>query len=70
MKKIFLLSVLLTMMSCEQPSYIQGNSNQYTNSDVRYFRDTRTNLCFAEIGGGDSYAFTCVPCDSIKSLLK
>lgn len=77
---ILLLTIIFTisLFSCEpkKASYIKGNTTAHegylTNDiikDVRYWKDTRTNLCFAEIGHVDSYSFTCVPCDSVKLYL-
>ena len=76
--KISYLLLLLFMISCkemteyeEQPEYIQGNSKRWSTpkgKEIRYFKDTRTNLCFAERGTDQDYSFACVPCDSIKNL--
>lgn len=72
MKKILTILILFTLVSCsEQPKYIQGKSQTGSNgnNDIRYFKDKRTGLCFAERGNVDTYAFTCVPCDSVKKLI-
>ncbi len=46
-------------------------------SDVSYYKDTRTGLCFAAIGShaggqisdnGTGMGFACVPCDSLKNV--
>jgi hypothetical protein len=69
--KILLLSVVIFIIyGCEQPSYVEGDSYNTGGYEIKYFKDTRTNLCFAERGMMDGYSFTCVPCDSIKALLK
>jgi len=73
MKKIIVIFTFLILTSCyEQPKYIEGNSQTGIDgkSDIRYFKDKRTGLCFAERGTANSYAFTCVPCDSVEKLIK
>jgi len=72
MKKILTIFTFLILTSCsEQPGYIEGISQTgaHGKSDIRYFKDKRTGLCFAERGALDTYAFTCVPCDSVKKLI-
>jgi len=74
MKKIIVIFTFLILTSChsKQPEYIEGFSQTGTSgaNEIRYFKDKRTGLCFAERGTLDSYAFTCVPCDSVKNLIK
>jgi len=55
------------LASCENPKYIKGDTSR--TGDIRYIQDVRTGVCFAERGGGETYAFTCVPCDSVKNLI-
>lgn len=40
---------------------IRENTN---TEDITYFRDTRTNKCFAQTGAYDQSTLACVPCDS------
>jgi len=74
-KAIIFCSILLASCSTDfqkQPNYIRGDSKRWGDSqyqEIRYFKDGRTNLCFAERGTSNDYSFTCVPCDSIKNLL-
>ena len=79
MKQLFLsFTFCLFFASCmENPSYISGKSKMYGTNDgtsssieINYFKDDRTNLCFAERGRVDSYTMTCVPCDSVKQFIK
>lgn len=73
MKKIIytlLFSVLL--FSCEseiKPGQMHFD-NQYHQDylDIRYFKDNKTNKCFAERGARNEYSFTCVECDSLVML--
>ena len=55
------------LAACDSPTYIDGHTAK--SGDIRYIKDTRTGVCFAERGGGETYAFTCVPCDSVKNLI-
>jgi hypothetical protein len=62
MKKIAIILLLFLMLSCEKtPSYTKGGFGSKTYN-VHYFKDTRTGLCFAEKGSGNTYTMTCVPC--------
>ena len=61
MKKLILI-IPIFLFSCEQPKFIEGNSNQILVSGIKYIKEKRTNLCFAESGAGNTYSFTCVPC--------
>lgn len=72
MKSNFSLAIiaLLLLTSCEErpikPGSMYNNEltlNQ-TTSHIRYFYDEVGDKCFAERGLGNSYTFTCVPCDS------
>lgn len=77
MKKLILLIVLFALASCnkETPEYITGGSGMKSPDasvlSLRYFKDSRTGLCFAERGGMDSYTMTCVPCsEEVEKLIK
>lgn len=66
MKKILIFWFLIICVSCET------SQTEYENN-TRYWRDGRTGLCFASNNvspTGNAYSFTCVPCDSVKHLLK
>lgn len=69
MKKIALVLSIFLVSSCgETPSYLEGNTG---SSGLEYFKDSRTELCFAERGSGNSYTMTCVPCsEEIEKLIK
>lgn len=70
MKKTILISlILLTSCIGETPSYIEGTTERGADKEIRYFKDSRTGICFAEVGQTDTYAFTCVPCDSVAKLI-
>lgn len=72
MKKMLLVVILITLFSC------QNNSKTDVlklKNGITYFKDDETNLCFATInsstyGGYEIVSITCVPCDSIKKLIK
>lgn len=70
MKKILYLSFLtLVFVSCDQkptPGKMSFD-NQYERpvNEIRYFKDAKTQKCFAERGLDHSYTFTCIPCDSL-----
>ena len=77
MKRILILVSFFAIvaMGCNRESGKVGNINP---DDVSYFKDSRTNLCFAIIGakkGADifvestSIGMVCVPCDSLKNVL-
>lgn len=71
-KTLFLLTILVLCGSC------QTNSESDVGKiieNLTYFKDPSTNLCFATINSSDRYGFkvvsiTCVPCDSVKHLLR
>ena len=76
MKKILLVLTLFALASCatETPEYIEGGSSMLTlnekEGNLKYFKDSRTGLCFAERGTTDSYTMTCVPCsDEVENLI-
>ena len=55
MKKLLIITTLLT--GC-------------TNRDIIYFKDSRTNVCFARIvHGRTTIGYTYVPCDSVVKFL-
>lgn len=71
MKKTFLFSLIL-LSSC-----VGGHTPEKENevvllktNNLTYFKDLITGLCYSESGirTSNNYAFTCVPCDSIKKL--
>lgn len=72
MKRLLILLVFAATMSC-QVNY-GGNATE-TVSNLSYFQDPNTNLCFgrttsATYNGLQVVSITCVPCDSIpKNLL-
>ena len=75
----FISAIILCSSCVNKPDYVKGQSDMYNSGssgsnvsglEIRYFKDLRTNLCFAERGYGDSYTMTCVPCDSITLFLK
>lgn len=65
MKKILIFWFLIICVSCET------SQTEFQNKTY-YWKDERTNLCFAAVRnpGSHAYSFTCVPCDSVKHLLK
>lgn len=73
MKKIILAIGLITLVSCDdkiEPGQMYGAGTS-DNEKIRYFYDVVGDKCFAERGLGDSYSFTCVPCDSaVKEAIK
>ncbi len=71
MKKILLVITTIFLLSCD--SSIE-NSEELTTR-ITYFKDNDTNLCFGQItsssyGAHTVTSITCVPCDSVKHLLK
>lgn len=72
---LLLLSFLFVINSCQSKTGTVGNVHP---SDISYYKDSRTNLCFAVIGAKEgvdllnestSIGMACVPCDSVKHLL-
>ena len=72
MKKILAFLGLVVIMSACQMS-TTANVNKI-GDNLRYFKDSRTGLCFAAIGSvsassGSSYtSITCVPCEALKNV--
>lgn len=79
MKKIILILLigLLFLGSCGSKS---GKVGSVDAEDITYFKDSRTNLCYAIIGAkkgmnfideSESIGMACVPCENIPlTLLK
>jgi len=69
MKYILSIILIITFASCDNRPTPDSNRNNYqsgfVSDEIRYFKDPRTNKCFAERGVGEEYSFTCIPCDSI-----
>lgn len=63
---IILLLIFISACNEEPASYVNGDSE--LSGEIRYLKDTRTGLCFAETGYENTYSFTCVPCDSLKNV--
>ncbi len=71
MKKLLLVFLLLCC-SCESSD---TNDIGERTDDITYFRDPKSELCFASVGFvtyglNEGVSITCVPCDSVKHLLK
>ena len=76
MKRTIVIFSLLafTLGSCS----VNSSSNvDIDGADLVYFKDDRTNLCFAATASRKfmsasttGLGVTCVPCDSVKHLLK
>ena len=50
-------------------------SSEEAAKEITYFKDMRTGLCFGQMTSVTYYSFyinsiTCVPCDSVKHLLR
>lgn len=70
-KTLFLLITLLIFSSCEPHKM----SSEEAIKEVYYFKDSKSNLCFAGVSkyvykSGSGIAIACVPCDSVKHLLR
>lgn len=70
---LFVIALVIT--GCGDPSP-QSQSKPYLRGDVyykiygvNYFKDERTDICFAErmLGSSDSYSFTEVSCDKVDA---
>lgn len=62
--------MILALAGCQY-----NNKPSVVNSDLYYFRDNATGLCFAAINSTTAQLYrvtsiTCVPCDSIKNVIK
>lgn len=66
MKTIILLLTIIFTISLFSCNDNRLNTNPH---NIYYIKDKRTGLCFAEVGMGNTYSFTCVPCDSVKLYL-
>lgn len=70
MKKAILCFIMILLLSCSNNLHKQ----EVVNKEVEYFKDQRVGLCFGKIESfnwdGSIWSFTCVPCDSVKNLLK
>lgn len=71
---ILLLMFLAAALSSCGPQ-ISDETISEDSHKIQYFKDERTGLCFGNIssysyGLNEVASFTCVPCDSVKHLLK
>lgn len=67
MKKLIYILPVFALLSCNEPitpgsMYTTSFVDKTKQSDIRYFKDDETGLCFAERGLGDNYTFTQVEC--------
>ena len=69
MKKLLLILSVALLTSCvDAPEHVDGDSESLY--DIKYIKDSRTGLCFAERGLGSKYSFTCVPCtEKVENLI-
>ncbi len=72
----FYLSLVALAISaaCELPQTPSARSTDVTATNMAYFKDPRTGLCFASIGSQTAYAyfvtsFTNVPCYAVPPAL-
>lgn len=76
MKRIlYLLLIGVILAACTEASSKRHLDNQQAESEVTYFEDPKTNLCFAQASsqsylGYNITSITCVPCEAIRELLK
>jgi hypothetical protein len=74
MKKLLLLLLCIPFFNCS----VSTSSNVDVNpSDIKYFKDGRTNLCYGiiasrQFGSTDTSGLgvTCVPCKNVEQLLE
>lgn len=75
MKKTFLTILLsVALFGCG----VNSSSNiDFEGEDIKHVLDSRTNLCFGVVASRKSNSIsttglglTCVPCDSVKHLIK
>tara|TARA_R110002050_G_scaffold19263_2_gene55530 strand:+ start:970 stop:1194 length:225 start_codon:yes stop_codon:yes gene_type:complete len=74
MKKLTTLLFATLLCSCSVNT--SGNVN-FKGEDLKYFKDSRTNLCFAVVGSRKAATLeitglgvTCVPCENVEHLIK
>lgn len=73
MKKIIFLSLICIVSSCQ---FTERTNIDKIEDNITYFKDSRTGLCFAAINSlslkslNEFVSITCVPCDSVKHLIK
>jgi hypothetical protein len=71
MRYLLIVFFILTISCNDKPTYLESvNVEALQQYKIRYFKDIRTGLCFAERGFNEANSFTCVPCDSVKQFLK
>ena len=71
MKTLIFLLLIFTFCSCKTNFLSQ---DEMSNS-ISYFKDKRTNVCFASTystsyNGFEIVSITCVPCENVKHLIK
>jgi len=74
MKKLTTLLFALLLCSCS----VNTSSNvDFKGKDLVYFKDSRTNLCFAVVASRKAVSLeatglgvTCVPCGDVEHLIK
>jgi len=63
---IILISLLFISNKCDG-DFGACDDKSAKNTNIKYFVDTRTGICFCEYWLGN-YGFTSVPCDSLKKV--
>lgn len=69
MKTILTLLFVFVLFSCERKTGAE------VAGEITYFKDHKTNLCFAKVensfSGANNYSLsiTCVPCENVKHVL-
>jgi hypothetical protein len=75
MKKIgFILVVVIALTSC---SVNTSDNVDFDGTDVVYFKDKRTGLCFGAVASRNTgsvsttgLGLTCVPCEKVEKLIE
>jgi hypothetical protein len=75
MKYLLYVAILIVALGLLAGIDLTSSTTSSKTLDLTYYKDTSTNLCFAKVvsysaGGRSIASITCVPCDSVKHLLK
>lgn len=65
--------LLILIEGCSEESNSCANYYEFCTSRIHYYKDNRTNLCFAYWWGGNLHggpALTNVPCEQVEHLLE
>lgn len=75
MRHLLLIIAVLALIGCAQTATPKQDSAFATEADIRYFKDSRVNLCYATVATSNGHfgyivSIANVPCEKVEALIK